>query len=938
MALLRSLRSSVARRIHLSFVLAAALPLLVLAATAYQMVSHRLQQQALGDAHSLAKEMGMTVFDRLKFVTDGLAILTRRRGTTAERLPDLSGLDLQERVLGLFDVGTDGLVAGGLALSEVERNAIRQAAAGGDSDSPLLLTTGQAARQRLFLLVPAGPRPGRGRYLGAELSGLHLWDTAGVAARPERVCVLDAREAPVYCNHPDYEAWLRASQGLIDSRGRPRPLPHDSGEPALTAVWSLFLKPHYQFERWTMLVGVPQSMALASIRTFDRIFAGVAVVALLIAFLLGRRLIRSNLEPLKSLGQATEQLAAGRFWHRVGLQSGDEFQQLGEAFDSMAVQIGEQFHELEALARLDRALQGAQSMDAALGAAADGLAELIGSAPFALLCHEHWTRPGTLWCRAFTAEDVVAVELPGANGAVVDQGVGGIALDTNDRSLRAHLGLGADAAVSVLPVLRSTDASADILLQRPGPRDEAAARRVSDVLGIALGNLVKERRLFHQANHDWLTGLPNRSRLQDLFYEWTADGTRRDRVVGLLLLDLDRFKQINESMGHYMGDRLLASVGGRLSGALPNGYVVSRIAGDQFMVMLADAGLQSLLARLSDLATCLGRELDRPFALGMREIRLSATMGAAAYPRDGDSFEALLKSIDAAGFAAKASRRGGLLVFSDRMRDALAGRMEVEQALKGAVANHELVLHYQPVVDARTHRIRSAEALMRWQRPGVGLVMPEGFIEVAEHSGLIGEMGAWAISEVCRQMQAWREVGLAIETVNVNVSSVQLASEDIERQVAQALRATDLPAECLTLEVTETALIGRFEEAVERLQRLRQLGVRIMIDDFGTGYASLKYLKMLPIDGLKIDRLFVKDLPNSPPDEAIVAAVVSLARASGFKLVAEGIDSDRQAVFLRECGVPLLQGYLFGGGLPAQELQASLLQEGAAPVLGALNG
>ena len=259
----------------------------------------------------------------------------------------------------------------------------------------------------------------------------------------------------------------------------------------------------------------------------------------------------------------------------------------------------------------------------------------------------------------------------------------------------------------------------------------------------------------------------------------------------------------------------------------------------------------------------------------------------------------MLQCLDAASYAAKSSRRGGLLFFSAGMRDRLAGRMDIEQALKGALANDEIVLHYQPVVDATTGRVRSAEALMRWQRPGVGLV-PGGFIDIAEQSGLIGGLGDWAIGEVCRQMKAWQAAGLALDTLNVNVSSVQLASDGFEDIVRDALLRTGLDPHCLTLEVTETSMIGEFEQSVERIRRLRALGVRIMIDDFGTGYASLKYLKLLPVDGLKIDRLFVKDLPGSAADEAIVTAVVGLAGArrdsSWLPRVSKRLDSWRCSV------------------------------------------
>ncbi|MGB5745082.1 MAG: EAL domain-containing protein [Sedimenticolaceae bacterium] len=934
MAPLETLRSSVARRILLSFVAAAALPLLMLATSAYQLVTDRLQERALDDAHRLAKELGMDIFERLKYVSDGLAMLAAR-GHVGDNLASATfGLDLDERVLGLFRVSPDGAVAAVPPLSEDTLAAFRQAVPRSDPESPLLLAVGEAARRRVFLLVRVGPDPSRDGLLGAELNLTHLWDTTGVAARPERVCVIGPDGAPVYCNHRNYRAWLGNSAELIATRARPRPLLHDDGQRVLTAAWSLFLKPHYQFERWTVVAGVPQSMAFASIAAFDRIFAGVAVIALLLALMLGRRMIRSNLEPLETLGEATRQLATGDFRHRADLRSGDEFQRLGEAFDRMATQIGEQFHELETLARLDRALQGTKTVEAALHAADQAFSDLLGGGRCALLCQANLGDAETLWYLAFDADAVLCSAPPSnlseeASGSVIQ------ALSVrDDHPLRRRLGAMTGEHLQVFPVMDNSYAAAAILLRRPDTGAEPDVQRVADVLAIALDNLILEHRLLYQAHHDWLTGLPNRSRLQDLFNAWTASEAQSVGAVGMLLLGIDRFKQVNDSIGHQQGDRLLAAVAARLREALPKEYVIGRFSGDQFLVMGAASDLGPLLPQLSALATTLGHELDRPFSLGLRQLSLTGTLGGAVFPRDGSTFEAMLQSLDAASFAAKSSRRGGLLFYSAGMRDALAGRMEVEQALKGAVTNHELVLHYQPVIDALTERVRSAEALMRWQRPGVGLVMPGGFIEVAEQSGLVVQMGAWAIAEVCRQMRAWRDAGLGIETVNVNVSGVQLTDQNLERQVRQALEETGLPGECLTLEITETSLIGRLEESVETLARLRATGVRIMIDDFGTGYASLKYLKMLPVDGLKIDRMFVKDLPDNPSDAAIVGAVVSLARASGYKLVAEGIDTAAQADALREAGVPLLQGFLFARGLPAAELDRRLQAEDGAPKRG----
>lgn len=924
---LASWKSSVARRFDTAFVAAAAIPLVLLAAVAYYLVSDKLQERALDDAHALAKDLGMSIFDRLKFVNDELQILSIHLNHRDDSRILVDDLQLRERIHGLFRLRHDGVLTADVPLSDNERTSLMHQVGKHRGEKPLLLVVAVSGHQRLFMLLPVEDEQGAVDWFGAELDTNYLWDTSGVAARPDRVCILDSAGDPVYCNASVIESWVDSSRAHVRERRRPAPIIDTSGDTFLTAAWTLFLKPHYQFERWTVLVGIPRTLALSSIVAFDRVFAGIGAIGILLALVMGRRLIRTNLEPLKSLNAATDKLADGNFRYRVHLDSGDEFEQLGDAFNDMAAQIGQQFDEMQTLAAFDRALQSAQSIEGVLRGAQQALDTLIGPGRCALICHERWMGADILWCLPFSPADVHELSLAEGQQLVANVRSGEASELVHTCPYLQNVGLQDNDSVRQFPILNNEHVAAEVVLRNSQPGDRESTNRIVDVLGIALDNLVLERRLFFQANHDWLSHLPNRARMRDLFNEAVVRVGGDGDVIGMLLIDLDRFKQVNDSLGHGIGDRLLAAIGERLRSVLPPELELSRFAGDEFVAMLSHADSRTVVSDLSSIADDIRRELDKPFGLGLRDVRMTATVGAAVYPYDGGSFEAMLQSLNAATYAAKSSRRGGLLFFSSGMRDSLVGRMDLEQALKGAVSNNELVLHYQPVFDAHTRRIRSAEALMRWQRPGVGLVMPGGFIDVAEDSGLIGEMGNWAIHEACRQTRAWQDAGFAIESVAVNVSSIQLSNDDVVQQVKNALDTSGVKPQSLTLEVTETALIGQFEEAVERIKRIRSLGVRIMIDDFGTGYASLKYLKMLPIDGVKIDRLFVKDLPSSATDEAIVAAVVSLAQSSGVKLVGEGVETEAQAEYLREAGVPYLQGFLFAKGLPADELEQRLRKD-----------
>ena len=929
--------SSVARRIHISFILAAAAPMLILAGVSYFMVSSQLQERALRDAHELAKDIGMAVYDRLKFVSDELRIFQDRGLMQNGSLPDIAGLDLKNRTHGLFRVAPGGEVDGDLYLSGRQREELLHRVVKADPSKPLLIMSGVSTTRRLFFLVANAEHPESRDWLGAELNTEYLWNTSDASERPERVCIVGPDKVPVFCNHAEPNEWLAKSETLFEYRGRPRAFSLESGAPILTAAWSLFLKPHYQFERWTVLVGIPQSMALTSIKAFDRIFSGVAVVALTLAFFLGSRMIKGNLRPLGELGAATQALAAGSFEHRVHLDSDDEFQQLGDAFNGMASKIGRQFDELEILAKMDRSLQESLSVPEALGACTSALTALVGPGHCAIVCHERWEAKDALWHTTFSSNGVS--EVPGAPVSQLGAGECSGPIETllQDRAYLRHAGETQACLMQVIPVVNNRHVKAEILLVDPQPDHAATVTRVADVVAATLSKLVLDQRLRFQARHDWLTGLPNRLHMHDLFDQWAREALQERAIIGMLIMNLDRFKQVNDAHGHAQGDELLRNVAERLSARLPPNCVLSRFGGDEFVVMLRTTDHNQLLQQMTTLAGSINSELDRPLGVSHREIRLSASMGGAVFPRHGDCFEVMLQSMDAALRAAKTSRAGSLLMFTSGMRDALAGRMDLEQALKGAVSNSEVVLHYQPVVDAYSGLVVGAEALMRWQRPGVGLLMPGGFMDVAEDSGLIVEFGSWALVEACRQLVVWRQAGLLMPSVSVNVSGKQLADPEFENKVMRALQLSGLDSHHLVIEVTETALIGQFEESAATLERLRECGVKVMVDDFGTGYASFKYLKLLPVDGIKIDRLFVKDLPESARDAAIVTSIVSLADANDFKLVAEGIETEAQSKFLREAGVSNFQGFLFDRGLPADEFEQRLRSEQNDQVSGAMS-
>ncbi len=417
-----------------------------------------------------------------------------------------------------------------------------------------------------------------------------------------------------------------------------------------------------------------------------------------------------------------------------------------------------------------------------------------------------------------------------------------------------------------------------------------------------------EERLQYFANYDPLTGLPNRSLLGDRALQGIAHAKRAGRPTALLVMNLDRFKLVNESYSHGAGDTLLRMVADRLRGAVREGDTVARLGADAFAVLATD------LARPDDVSAVarkIREAMHAPFWLEARDLHVTVSIGASIYPRDGEDFDILLRNADAAMHRVKAEGRNGFQFYAAAMTRQATDRVELENELRLALGKNELEIHYQPQVVLANGRIVGVEALMRWNHRGRGWIPPGQFIPIAEDSDLIHPLGEFALAEGCRRIRAWSDAGFASLRLAVNVSAQQFRSAGFVEAVGRALRSAELEPACLELELTESVLVENREEAADILKRLKALGVQIAVDDFGTGYSSLSYLSRLPIDCLKIDRSFVSRVHERGHDAAITQAVISLAHSLAVRVIAEGVETVEQLEFLRMHRCDQGQGYLF---------------------------
>jgi diguanylate cyclase (GGDEF)-like protein len=424
-----------------------------------------------------------------------------------------------------------------------------------------------------------------------------------------------------------------------------------------------------------------------------------------------------------------------------------------------------------------------------------------------------------------------------------------------------------------------------------------------------------EQRVQQLARYDVLTGVANRSMFVHQLEHALARARRASTSLSVFFIDLDRFKSINDTLGHEAGDELLKTVASRLTGLLRGADVVGRLSGDEFVVLLDGTPDTAMLSKIAGRALT---ELAEPLHLAGRAVQISASVGISRFPGDGNDAASLLKCADTAMYLAKARGKNNFQFFTPQLAERTAAHLSLEVELRHAIQHDELVLHYQPKFDVRSGALLGMEALVRWLHPQRGLLGPGEFIALAEESGLIVPMGRWVLEAACRQHRAWQDAGWQPPRCAVNVSARQFAHPSLVDEVRHALAAAGLDASALEIEVTETALMGDPERAQQALERLHSLGVQIAIDDFGTGYSSLSYLKRFPAQTLKIDRSFVDGLPLDRDDAAITRAVISLAHSLDMRVVAEGVETERQLAFLAEAGCDEAQGYLLGRPMSAE--------------------
>jgi diguanylate cyclase (GGDEF)-like protein len=912
----RFLRSKVARRTFALFIVSALVPIMLIGALSFAEVSRLVEKQSREHLLYSGQTYGAAVYERLLRLDERLGGLAASLSVDPQRTA--STLRLPPNLFSALSVD-DGtgqpVVASGrkIVIPSLGPDSEKHLA---QAKTVLLVVRVPRASPELLMIRAIDPKqPNRGRLI-ATINPGYLWGDSADFPYQTAFCVLEGSDAPLFCSTPLAESATSeiATAGVASASGAIRW--RADNEDHLAAYWNLFLLPKFHAPNWLIVASQPEAQAMAGNSSFRGNLIPIIVFSILAVALLSATQIRRMLVPLEKLIAGTRRIANGDFNTSVDVDQPDEFGALGSSFNAMALRLRRQFGMLTTQSEIDRIILSKLDIDQVVEIVLGRIRDIlpVDVAGLALLDRESPEEARIYFrdCRSLAPLEIERLTLTPHDSQLLNECPQGVWFNKRGTSMwPASAAQAGQGRLFVLPILSKAQPLGFIGLGckeqvQPDQATVIELRSLADRIAVALSSAARDEELYYQARFDLLTGLPNRLMFKDRLSQEIGRASRAGSQLALLFIDLDRFKTVNDTLGHSLGDYLLQQAATRLKIAVREVDMVARLGGDEFTVILSGIKAKRDIDHVADE---LIRTLSQSFVLEGHERFISASIGISVYPDDGTTDEDLLKYADTAMYRAKESGRNRYIYFEERMNIESAARVAVETELRRALEQREFVLHYQPQVNVRTEQVVGAEALVRWEHPSRGLLAPIEFIAIAEESGLIHPLGQWVLETACKQLRSWQVHGIAPARIAVNVSSHQLMHPGFVQLVKETIAAAGISPRCLELEVTESVFMHAEGDAAAALGRLHALGVVIALDDFGTGYSSLTYLRHLPIDVLKIDQSFTMAIQKNEDSNGIVTAIVSMAHHLRKQVTAEGVESQAQLDFLRSHGCDTAQGF-----------------------------
>lgn len=918
------LTSGVGRRIFGFFLLAGTVPVIVTALLAYFEVGRGLEQEVSRQLREYSKAYGTEIVERLIRAADKADQIIIEAGRNHGETQEISNFLTSD----FSSISVHSPVDGQAQLFGDERFIFDEPAINRDhlaaGNAQFVIST-EFGVTSYFLLRGAGFASPDEAIYAFQLNPDRLWKLKENSPYLTSFCSYTLSGVMLHCTGQHKNTTVAAliangelnSNYLTDWEG-------SDGTEFVSSGWQLFTDGMFAYPAIDIIASQPQEYALRSGADFRRIFPPALALVIILVGALSLSLIGESLVPLQRLTLVARQIASGHLDSRVRIRSEDEFGSLADAFNNMAGKMSRQIKTMKAMSQIDRMILSGADFEEVSEGLIEHLVDLTKVEAVAVIArdsdapnlakmiswfegeqvHERISLPQELgheWCQPRQ------VEVAKVNGAFAPY---------KERFLSFGL-----RYVVILPVILKDDLKGILLLgsdsrfEMQGSKLQIAVD-LAGRLAVALASAEREEALYRQAHFDELTGLPNRQLLKDRLEQHLVQARREEHSGALLFIDLDRFKEINDVFGHSVGDIVLAQAAERILVEVRETDTVARLGGDEFVILMpnlvADNTIRSTASRILE-------RLAEAFTVRGKDHFLGASIGIVVFPNDGGSVETLLKNADSAMYRAKDAGRSRFEFFSQELNAESRRKIELERDLRTAFDGEALAVRYQPQFNLDDGMICGAEALMRWKHGSLGNVSPTEFIQLAEDSGLIVDMGKWVIEQTCQDLRSILKMGLHPGSMSVNVSARQLRDTNFAGDVLESLHRNDIHPGYLQLEITETTVAQNRDTAITILNSLREAGVQVAIDDFGTGYSSLSYLQELPFDRIKIDKSFIDLIGSAGNSEQICRTIIKMAHELGKEAIAEGVETQEQADFLRENKCDSVQGFFYSYPLTREE-------------------